>query len=114
MTKIAITNLHLHQPSSLSDLALSEMEQVLGGTSVSYSLDLEPLQNSLSNLSSYFNLSGSDSPSACGVHNKRKCVPKGKFRNAPSACGGDRNFSAPQLLLVWTVQRSPLIWEIQE
>jgi hypothetical protein len=47
-----------------------------------------------------FNLSGSDSPSACGVHNKRKCVPKGKFRNAPSACGGDRNFSAPQLLLL--------------
>jgi hypothetical protein len=55
MAKIAIANLHLHQPSSLSDLAISEMEQVLGGTSVSYSIDLGPLQNSLSNLGSYFN-----------------------------------------------------------
>lgn len=55
MAKIAIANLHLHQPNSLSDLAIGEMEQVLGGTSVSYSIDLGPLQNSLSNLSSYFN-----------------------------------------------------------
>lgn len=55
MTAISIADLHLHQPNSLSDLAISEMEQVLGGTSVSYSIDLEPLQNSLSNLSSYFN-----------------------------------------------------------
>ena len=30
---------------------------------------------------------------------KRECVPQSKFRNAPSACGGDRNLSAPQLLL---------------
>jgi hypothetical protein len=86
MAKIAIADLHLHQPNSLSDLAISEMEQVLGGTSVSYSIDLGPLQNSLSNLSSYFN----------NLDNTTITVSWGTGGSGTVSSGGSSVVSSPQ------------------